>query len=645
MFGGACELQPYEVTFLAPDSGFYTNNPMLQIRVGITSSNEEFPTQVPVNGPNTTVQLSRDDGGVPGMATYSGIVTIPGADGLKTYVAGWDVAAQPKFKASRNLTLDRVPPTAVVVALPAPTRTDPDPMAPNAWKKDESVLVKVQVTDSLSPLNDVVPGNLGGLQGASAIVTSSCPSCVDSGDKTSRCFCFAVPLDKVALKGMRGSIAPTVTGVTDRATNAALPATTSSPIEITRYKWVRSIPVPASSTRMHPVAVTRTGAVVAAVQEGRPGVARLQAFQPSGSAAWSGLNQGFVTTAPVVGPTSLFVGTVSPSNDVSISAFDLGTWVPRASPCPNARSSYEYGALGFAGTGSSETPVGIGRDGSYWTWAPCIAGFLTLRDFGDQDDVVSMAIQTNQASGFDLFLAFSQFPRLWKIVIPPSAFPVYGFAELSLLPKPRGLFIDSAGFVGVGGTGSVSTARSNGSFPIDGGVLANVSNHAVANGGMPILGRDAVFFSDSDFGLNRVPYSNGILDSQKAVVASIETTRDSTPALGGDGLVYYVGNSAKLSVLEQSTLTELWSEQLGDGVRVSELALDTSRPASGGAKDCTKSVGVLYVLVSGRDSIARLWAILVDSKGLDPTAPWPKFQRDNANTANVSYSLSDWTCP
>ena len=36
---------------------------------------------------------------------------------------------------------------------------------------------------------------------------------------------------------------------------------------------------------------------------------------------------------------------------------------------------------------------------------------------------------------------------------------------------------------------------------------------------------------------------------------------------------------------------------------------------------------------------------LMDSPGLDSAAPWPKYQRDNANTGNASLPLDPWVCP
>jgi hypothetical protein len=120
--------------------------------------------------------------------------------------------------------------------------------------------------------------------------------------------------------------------------------------------------------------------------------------------------------------------------------------------------------------------------------------------------------------------------------------------------------------------------------------------------------------------------------------------QDRTPVLGEGGLVYLVGDNGSLSVRLQSDLAEQWSASLVSPVdAISQPALDVYRNSTG-AKDCASRLGVLYVLTK-TGSTATLRAVLVDSKGLDGTAPWPKYQRDNSNTGNISLPLNAWVCP
>jgi hypothetical protein len=48
--------------------------------------------------------------------------------------------------------------------------------------------------------------------------------------------------------------------------------------------------------------------------------------------------------------------------------------------------------------------------------------------------------------------------------------------------------------------------------------------------------------------------------------------------------------------------------------------------------------GVLYVPAGG-----KLYAFVVDSAGLDPDAPWPKYQHDARNTGNPATPITQ--CP
>ena len=49
-------------------------------------------------------------------------------------------------------------------------------------------------------------------------------------------------------------------------------------------------------------------------------------------------------------------------------------------------------------------------------------------------------------------------------------------------------------------------------------------------------------------------------------------------------------------------------------------------------------LGTLYA-ASG----TKLYALIVDSAGLDPMAPWPKFQHDVRNTGNPATPITN--CP
>ncbi|MBX5481033.1 MAG: hypothetical protein IRZ16_04165 [Myxococcaceae bacterium] len=67
--------------------------------------------------------------------------------------------------------------------------------------------------------------------------------------------------------------------------------------------------------------------------------------------------------------------------------------------------------------------------------------------------------------------------------------------------------------------------------------------------------------------------------------------------------------------------------------------IDCTRDSTGAALKGLP--GVLYV---GSNS-GNLYAFVVDSRGIDTSAPWPKYQHDPRNTGNADTDLSEFACP
>jgi hypothetical protein len=111
--------------------------------------------------------------------------------------------------------------------------------------------------------------------------------------------------------------------------------------------------------------------------------------------------------------------------------------------------------------------------------------------------------------------------------------------------------------------------------------------------------------------------------------------------LGSGRLIYRSGADGRVDVYSADELRVISQTQLVENPSAGvTLTLDVSRHPDG-TKDCTKP-GVLYVLeTTGRN----LYAFIVDSKGIDAEAPWPKYQHDPRNTGNAKTSLKDFSCP
>lgn len=116
----------------------------------------------------------------------------------------------------------------------------------------------------------------------------------------------------------------------------------------------------------------------------------------------------------------------------------------------------------------------------------------------------------------------------------------------------------------------------------------------------------------------------------------------SAPVLGGNGLAYTVSPATgRLSVVDVATGQVEWSQVNTFTPGAVSTALDVLRDRAL-AKQCGRGRGLLDVAVR---TDAALIAVVVDSPGLDGTAPWPRFHRDNGNTGNPETPLAPWSCP
>jgi hypothetical protein len=114
------------------------------------------------------------------------------------------------------------------------------------------------------------------------------------------------------------------------------------------------------------------------------------------------------------------------------------------------------------------------------------------------------------------------------------------------------------------------------------------------------------------------------------------------PVLGGNGLAYLVSpTTGRLSVVNVATGVIEWSQANVFTPGAVSPALDVVRDRSL-AKQCGRGVGLLYIAVR---TDSALTAVVVDSPGLDGTAPWPRFHHDNGNTGNPETPLTPWSCP
>jgi hypothetical protein len=107
----------------------------------------------------------------------------------------------------------------------------------------------------------------------------------------------------------------------------------------------------------------------------------------------------------------------------------------------------------------------------------------------------------------------------------------------------------------------------------------------------------------------------------------------------GQGGWLYLSASSGFQAWKQDGTAPVW-EAADAGFSTADVALNI---------DCTRDdngvglsrPGVVYV----KTGVTKLSAIVVDSHGIDATAPWPKYQHDPRNTGNVDTPLTDFSCP
>lgn len=617
--GGRCVSQGLVIDWLTPDAGSATNlsSVLGQIRVTRLDGGAVRLTSVPVTG-------AADFTGTGGL--FTGSLPLTGADGPFSFVAGWADGGP-----SQSLTVirDTVAPAVAVLVQPR-TGPDPDPEAPGAWKKDDRALVKVTVDGGRAAIaSDLIPP-------PGAVVTDElgCSSCVGN------CRCFGVDLSASSVPGMRAVLGLQVSPILDEAGNGS--AIRDAGIEATRFAWSRDVSGDVTTT-VFPLAVSHRGEVVLALSYRGPGPLPLViAFTPRGDQRPMSIDS-VLTSAPVLQENGIgWVGTFGSMPQITPFSLSLGS-LPTTS-CVGAQAS----RLGLLRRDAGvDVVVGLSNTGSLvLAEATCPTG----AGFG----VGPIAILPDQQI---LVAANTAVPTIYKAQIDGGTLMSVGAVPM---PGPdfRSLFVDSQSQAGGSMGGEFG---GSGQFAFNAaGTISSATPVAKSEGLRSAVSSSGthLFGALVDGGLAKIPYGGGAqLDGGIAAPQGAEQSLV-TPVLGEGGLLYSLGTravldaglptiGAVLGVHRQSDLSLMWKFDFpfttNEAESLVEPALDTYRSPDGG-RDCSRPLGLLYV-ASRVGARVILRAVLVDSRGLDGTAPWPKFQRDNSNSANVAMPMTPWSCP
>jgi hypothetical protein len=375
---------------------------------------------------------------------------------------------------------------------------------------------------------------------------------------------------------------------------------------------------------------------------------------PDGGNAWEAVTSGTVTAGPVVGANDVWVGRVDGTR-TSLQPIGLSSGTAGTAQCDPVTVNTFNGDMALATVTGGEVVMGI-RNGRIEAARSGVCEGRTLTGLPTAATAIpSLVVQTPTPTSVDGFVASTSASRLWKSQLPDGM--SWNGAGEFFAPngtQVRGLFFAGTGRVGGGGGGGI--AGNGNLYVVSATTLLDagmpVESVAAPNSGSPAHGNGFFVWGTSDETLVRAPYNPGtgtpFPTPQVVTLAGAVSLQATTPILGAGGRLYVLGENGRLYVRNSGTLAAQWEGDVAPGLTaLSQPALDVYRSANG-MKDCSRPLGVLYALTrsgTGASAMATLRAILVDSPGLDNTAPWPKYQRDNGNTGNINSDISPWTCP
>jgi len=590
--------------------------------------------------------------------TYDGGVTtqaIPGANG--TYSAAFNPTAEGLYQLQVNyadaglasqkisVTFDRTPPTFVVL-VPEPTREDGgsslnnrDPMMANAWRRDEIASIRV-----LSTASDVAPNSVqlvvtgvgdGGTPGiveAPIVLTQQTTGC-DAG----YCGTYELPLWQPQLKAFRGQYGLVVVGA-DLAGNRG---GTDGGIGVTRWKWDYN---------------ANAGAIVASPAIGASGTiyvgtsgstsGQFFAVTPQGVLAWSRSTTSPIVVSPAVGTASsigeiVYYGTTGATGTLAaVNGLDGGQ-VELCSAVGDiqggitlettaaTRTVESAVAILNPGAASQKRIVALRPDGGVFGGIPetCIAS-----QFGVPTIASSSAVVSNNGN----FYYGDVQARLQAYVFSgggwiqkSGGWPVNLFPYVSTSPTlVNSKIVGGTAAAGVGELYSIneSTAQIDWRLPLSTDAWSpsvDTSNR--------------VFVGTGDGLVNVVPIGG---DAGTVLSKQASDVVRGAPVLGQGDFAYTADSSGVVQAWKAGMLSLEWglnSPNLGS-VQAS-VSLDCSRDSIGNA--VPGRPGVLYVASTN----GHLFAFIVDSRGIDTSAPWPKYQHDPRNTGNAQTPLSQFACP
>lgn len=635
--GGAVALA--SIRWVTPDGGA-TSSAMLPLVVELQPAAFDAGmgvaySVIPPSGAASTGVLTSQGGG-----RFGGANTPTLMDGTWTaYASAGGLDASVRFE------VDRTAPVVQLIVEPAPTRvadagfSEIDPAAgfDVAWKKNEVAELKVLASEPVT----VGPGSFMGVPSA-ALSGRTCSSACDAG----RCTCFGLDLTQVTIPapGFRGDAAVSLNAVADRV--GLMSNTSMTTVTVTRWKWKRLIA--SGATALHMPALHTTGDLFVGAQLSS-NTGTIVGLAPTGAERFAPRSSyGAVTTAPVMG-RSLYVATKDMSLG-QVRQLDPTTGAELNTACANASKNFDSPMAVADLTATDDRVVAMSRSGVLSPARPTAAanncpelgGFMSPAS-GRRYVAVTNDLHTFLGNNFNATLtrvSWSAGSTAWGTASTNS--PTLFTEGLTLF----GTTLGGGGGLTTGGVFAMKSDNSNFMLPLP--TTSIRSGGSAEATGPTIIGTATAptFIYGNGPELVRVPYTPGdpgVFGSATTAVQQSGQSISTQPVAGEGGRIYVVDAMGTVSAYSSDLQTLQWRLTSGasgiNGSVDSAANIDVAR--MGTMKDCSKP-GTLYVPSTGDGS---LYAFIVDSKGIDGTAPWPRFQHDPRNSGNPTMSLAEFTCP
>ncbi len=602
--------------------------------------------------------------------TYGAEWTPPPGEGSYTFLVSHPEEWGPS--SSARVTVDRTAP-ALSLQVPdaqpsAPTNgfTYADPMATSrpAWPRDQTVTVRVESDSAdLDPtsVRVVVKGHAGGTNVTDLTVRPATPC-------TGKLYCGSVdvPLWRPGLEAFRGEFQLDVMAK-DKVGNER---STSASIPVTRWKWAFD---GASGPILSSPAIGEKGTLYFGTS-GPNG--KVLALNPEGTRKWEA-QLGPVLTSPAVGNSELLYVGVTPSDGKGI-MYALDTNGGTVSSCTLSSTTYILGPLVSAvtlaqipidATTSVETGIAYANPPSSASSGFNSGGFFMFQaTHPDASKRCSMIIKVEQvhpganivAKGRDFYFGHQYDSTSEDGVDAPDTFelmsqrhnlggagwtgnpdfgrPSTGLLLSGLVLAEDDLLVGAAGSTSPAQGGLIALSASRGQFrwrfPTTFSGPGPVRNLTIGTGNTAFFGREVTTGSAALTAFD--------LTSQTPRVSAPNAgSFPGAPVLGSSGILYTASatgpaaNVGEVSAWSANDLSPRWKLSDSVGRAHASPALDCARNPDGAPAEAR--VGVLYVPALD----GRMYALIVDSPGLEKNAPWPKYQRDARNTGNTATPVTN----